>query len=324
MAGVAQRTVYRLRRDVDQKLGRLPLKYFDTHARGDTLSRVTNDIDNIANTLQQSLTQIITSFATIIGVLAMMFWISPMLAVISLLVLPTAAILTMLIARQSQKQFASQWERPGILNGHVEESHTGHAIVKVFGHQEDAIRKFDEENQRVYEASFRAQFISGHHHAGDDVRQQPQLRRHRRASAASRWRPARCPSATCRRSSSTRARSPSRSPRSASIANLLQSTMASAERVFELLDEPEEIADAGAAGGPRERHGPRRPRGRGIPIRAETAAHRRPQRRRPIGRGAGHRRPDRRRQDHRRQPADALLRHRLRHDQDRRHRNPAS
>ena len=162
MAGVSQRTVYRLRREVDQKLGRLPLKYFDTHARGDTLSRVTNDIDNIANTLQQSLTQIITSFATIIGVLAMMFWISPMLAVISLLVLPTAAVLTMLIARQSQKQFAAQWDRTGVLNGHVEESHTGHSIVKVFGHQEDAIRHFDEENQRVYEASFKAQFISGH------------------------------------------------------------------------------------------------------------------------------------------------------------------
>jgi ATP-binding cassette subfamily B protein len=153
MAGVAQRTVYRLRREVDQKLGRLPLRYFDTHAHGDTLSRVTNDIDNIANTLQQSLTQIITSFTTIIGVLAMMFWISPMLAVISLLVLPVAAILTMLIARQSQKQFAAQWERTGVLNGQVEESHTGHAIVKVFGHQEDAVRQFDEENQRVYEAA---------------------------------------------------------------------------------------------------------------------------------------------------------------------------
>ena len=161
MAGVSQRTVYRLRRDVDQKLGRLPLKYFDTHPRGDTLSRVTNDIDNIANTLQQSLTQIITSVATIVGVLAMMFWISPMLAAISLLVLPVAAVATMLIARRSQKQFAAQWERTGILNGHVEESHTGHSIVKSFGHQEDAIRRFDEENERVYEASFKAQFISG-------------------------------------------------------------------------------------------------------------------------------------------------------------------
>jgi ATP-binding cassette subfamily B protein len=242
MAGVAQRTVYRLRREVDQKLGRLPLKYFDTHARGDTLSRVTNDIDNIANTLQQSLTQIITSFTTIIGVLAMMFWISPMLAVISLLVLPIAAILTMLIARQSQKQFATQWERTGVLNGQVEESHTGHSIVKVFGHQEDAIRQFDEENQRVYEASFKAQFISGlimpvmtfvsnlnYVAIGvlggiqvatggmslGDVQAFIQYSRSFTQPIT----------------------------QVASIMNLLQSTMASAERVFELLNEPEELAD---------------------------------------------------------------------------------
>ena len=243
MAGVAQRTVYRQRREVDQKLARLPLKYFDTHSRGDTLSRVTNDIDNIANTLQQSLTQIITSFATIVGVLAMMFWISPMLAAISLLVLPTAAILTMLIARQSQKQFAAQWKRTGVLTGHVEESHTGHSIVKVFGHQEDAISRFDEANQRVYEASFKAQFISGlimpvmtfvsnlnYVAIGvlggiqvatggmslGDVQAFIQYSRSFTQPIT----------------------------QVASIANLLQSTMASAERVFELLDEPEEIPDA--------------------------------------------------------------------------------
>jgi ATP-binding cassette subfamily B protein len=242
MAGVAQRTVYRLRREVDQKLGRLPLKYFDTHQRGDTLSRVTNDIDNIANTLQQSLTQIITSFATIIGVLAMMFWISPMLAVISLLVLPTAAILTMLIARQSQKQFAAQWKLTGTLNGRVEESHTGHSIVKVFGHQEDAIRQFDVENEQVYQASFKAQFISGlimpvmtfvsnlnYVAIGvlggiqvatggmslGDVQAFIQYSRSFTQPIT----------------------------QVASIMNLLQSTMASAERVFELLDEPEELAD---------------------------------------------------------------------------------
>ena len=243
MAGVAQRTVYRLRREVDQKLARLPLKYFDTHPRGDTLSRVTNDIDNIANTLQQSLTQIITSFATIIGVLAMMFWISPMLAAISLLVLPTAAILTMVIARRSQKQFAAQWKMTGVLNGHVEESHTGHSIVKSFGHQEDAIRRFDEENQKVYEASFKAQFISGlimpvmtfvsnlnYVAIGvlggiqvatggmslGDVQAFIQYSRSFTMPIT----------------------------QVASIMNLLQSTMASAERVFELLDEPEELADA--------------------------------------------------------------------------------
>ena len=242
MAGVSQRTVYRLRREVDQKLGRLPLKYFDTHPRGDTLSRVTNDIDNIANTLQQSLTQIITSLATIVGVLAMMFWISPMLAAISLLVIPVAAGSTMLIARRSQKQFAAQWERTGTLNGQVEESHTGHSIVKIYGHQEDAIRHFDEENQRVYEASFKAQFISGIvmpvmgfignlNYVAIAVLGGVQVATGRMSlgdvQAFIQY---------------------SRSftqpiTQTASIANLLQSTMASAERVFELLDESEEIPD---------------------------------------------------------------------------------
>ena len=139
MAGVAQRTVYRLRREVDEKLARLPLRYFDNHPRGDTLSRVTNDIDNIANTLQQTMTQVITSVLTVVGVLIIMFTISPLLAVISLLVVPSAIVTTVLIARRSQTQFAAQWERTGTLNGHVEEMHTGHNLVKVFGHQQEAI-----------------------------------------------------------------------------------------------------------------------------------------------------------------------------------------
>jgi ATP-binding cassette subfamily B multidrug efflux pump len=242
MAGVAQRTVYRLRREVDQKLGRLPLRYFDTHAHGDTLSRVTNDIDNIANTLQQSLTQIITSFTTIIGVLAMMFWISPMLAVISLLVLPVAAILTMLIARQSQKQFAAQWERTGVLNGQVEESHTGHAIVKVFGHQEDAVRQFDEENQRVYEASFKAQFISGL------IMPVMTFVSNLNYVAIGVLGGMQVATGSMNLGDVQAFIQYSRSftqpiTQVASIMNLLQSTMASAERVFELLNEPEEVAD---------------------------------------------------------------------------------
>ena len=243
MAGVAQRTVYRLRRDVDRKLGRLPLKYFDTHPRGDTLSRVTNDIDNIANTLQQSLTQIITSVAVIIGVLAMMFWISPVLAAISLLVLPTAAILTMLIARQSQKQFATQWERTGILNGQVEESHTGHPIVKSFGHQEDAIRKFDETNQQVFEASFKAQFISGL------IMPVMTFVSNLNYVAIGVLGGIQVANGTMSLGDVQAFIQYSRSftqpiTQVASIANLLQSTLASAERVFELLNEPEEIPDA--------------------------------------------------------------------------------
>ena len=139
MAGVTQRTVYRMRRDVDAKLSRLPLSYFDSHPRGDTLSRVTNDIDNIGNSLQQTLTQLITALCTIIGVLAMMFWISPLLAVISLLTVPLSIAVTVFIAKRSSVQFAAQWAQTGKLNGHVEEMHTGHSIVKAFGRQQEAI-----------------------------------------------------------------------------------------------------------------------------------------------------------------------------------------
>jgi ATP-binding cassette subfamily B multidrug efflux pump len=161
MAGVVQRIVYRMRSDVSDKLARLPLKYFDDHARGDTLSRVTNDIDNIQQTLQQTLGQIITAILTIIGVVVMMFWISPLLAVISLLTIPVSVVVTMLIAKRSQKQFALQWESTGTLNGHVEEMFSGHNIVKVFGRQKEAIAAFEEQNDQLYQASFKAQFISG-------------------------------------------------------------------------------------------------------------------------------------------------------------------
>jgi len=161
MAGVTQRTVYRMRRDVDEKLSRLPLRYFDSHPRGDTLSRVTNDIDNIANSLQQTLTQLITALCTIVGVLAMMIWISPLLAVISLLTVPLSIAVTVYIAKRSQVQFAAQWARTGTLNGHVEEMHTGHSIVKAFGRQQEAIDTFDTENEALFQSSYRAQFLSG-------------------------------------------------------------------------------------------------------------------------------------------------------------------
>jgi len=161
MAGVTQRTVYTLRQDVEHKIGRLPLRYFDTHARGDLLSRVTNDIDNISTTMQQVLTQLITSVLTVVGVLVMMFWISPLLAVISLLVVPLSFVLTMVIARRSQKHFVAQWEWTGRLNGHVEEMFTGHDIVQVFGHRQRAIDDFSQLNEQMYEASYKAQFVSG-------------------------------------------------------------------------------------------------------------------------------------------------------------------
>ena len=167
-------------RRVDQKLGRLPLAYFDGESRGDILSRVTNDIDNISQTLQQSLTQLITSMLTVVGVLIMMLTISPLLAVISVLVVPVSIVVTMVIAKRSQKQFAAQWERTGTLNGHVEEMHTGHAIVKLFGRQEEAIELFDAPER----AALRGELPGAVHlradPAGDDVHLQPQLRRDRR------------------------------------------------------------------------------------------------------------------------------------------------
>ncbi|TMD48411.1 MAG: ABC transporter ATP-binding protein [Chloroflexi bacterium] len=161
MAGVAQRTVFGLRQDVEAKMARLPLKYFDSHPHGDLLSRVTNDIDNISTTLQQGLTQILTSTLTIVGVLAVMVWISPLLAVVALITVPLSIVVTLLVARRSQKQFAAQWARTGTLNGHVEQMHTGHVLVQVFGRRQKAIEEFNQQNQALYEASFRAQFLSG-------------------------------------------------------------------------------------------------------------------------------------------------------------------
>ena len=161
MAGVAQRTVYGMRRDVEAKLARLPLSYFDSHAHGDLLSRVTNDIDNITTTLQQGLSQLLTSALTNVGVCGKMYRISPQLAGISLVTVPVSFAVTLLVARRSQREFSAQWEWTGTLNGHVEETHTGHALVQVFGRRRGAIEEFERQNARLYDASFRAQFLSG-------------------------------------------------------------------------------------------------------------------------------------------------------------------
>jgi ATP-binding cassette subfamily B protein len=161
MAGVTQRTVYALRADVEQKINRLPLTYFDRHARGDLLSRVTNDIDNVATTLQQVLTQLITSVLTVVGVLIMMLVISPLLALISLLAVPLSFGVTLAIARRSHPHFIAQWDWTGRLNGHVEEMYTGHDVVKIYGRQNEAIEEFDRLNEQMYASSYQAQFISG-------------------------------------------------------------------------------------------------------------------------------------------------------------------
>ncbi len=161
MAGITQRAMYGLRREVEDKLARLPLRYFDSHPHGDILSRVTNDIDNLTTTIQQGLSQLLTSVLTVAGVLGMMFWISPLLAAVCVIVVPLALVITFVIARRSQVQFAAQWDETGALNGLVEETHTAHALVQVFGRRQAVIDQFGRQNRRMYEASFRAQFLSG-------------------------------------------------------------------------------------------------------------------------------------------------------------------
>lgn len=160
-AYVVQRTIYRMRQEIEDKLARVPLSYFDRNQRGEVLSRVTNDVDNVSQTLTQVLAQLITSALTIVGVLGMMFWISWVLALVALITVPLAVLVTAKIAKRSQPQFIRQWASTGRLNAQVEEMYTGHALVKVYGHQDAAIEEFVGENEQLYEATFRSQFISG-------------------------------------------------------------------------------------------------------------------------------------------------------------------
>ncbi|QDZ16559.1 ABC transporter ATP-binding protein [Humibacter ginsenosidimutans] len=159
--GITMRTVYRLRKDVEAKIHRLPLKYFDTMPRGELLSRVTNDIDNVQQSLQQTMSQVVTSLLTVVGVLVLMFVISPLLALIALVSIPLTLVVTVLIARRSQKMFVAQWRHTGTLNAQIEETYTGHAIVKVFGRQREVNERFAAKNEELYKASFGAQFVSG-------------------------------------------------------------------------------------------------------------------------------------------------------------------
>ncbi len=161
MAGVAQRTMYQLRREVDEKLSRLPLKYFDSRTHGEIMSRAVNDMDNLSTTLQQSITQLITSAVTLLGVIVMMLTISPLLSLVVVLTLPLSLLVTMGIAKRSQTYFRRQQRALGDLNGHVEEMYTGHKIVKAFGREGQSIAEFNERNDKLYDAGWRAQFVSG-------------------------------------------------------------------------------------------------------------------------------------------------------------------
>ena len=158
---VVQGTVLRMRSDVEDKVNRLPLSYFDAQPRGELLSRVTNDIDNVSQTLQQTLNQLLISILTVVGVLSMMFWISPLLALVALASVPISMFVTRAVMRRSQGLFVQQWRSTGKLNAHIEETFSGHALVKVFGRQHEAERVFDEQNDDLFRASFGAQFVSG-------------------------------------------------------------------------------------------------------------------------------------------------------------------
>jgi ATP-binding cassette subfamily B protein len=161
MSGVAQRTMYRLRKEIDEKLSRLPLKYFDGHTHGEIMSRAVNDMDNLSTVIQQSVTQFITSVVTLIGVIVLMLTISPLLSLIVVLTLPLSLLVTIGVAKRSQNYFRAQQRSLGALNGHVEEMYTGHKIVKAFGREQQSIVEFNERNEQLYQASWRAQFVSG-------------------------------------------------------------------------------------------------------------------------------------------------------------------
>ena len=247
---VVQRTVFRLRNDVEAKLNRLPLKYFDGQPRGEMLSRVTNDIDNIAQTLQQTLSQLLTSLLTVIGVLGMMIYVSPLLSIIALITIPLSALLTVVVAKRSQPQFVAQWATTGKLNGHIEEMFTGHALVKVFGRQHEAEEQFAEQNDELYEASFRAQFISG------IIQPAMMFLGNLNYVAIAVIGGLRVASGSMSLGDVQAFIQYSRQftqpiTQVASMANLLQSGVASAERVFELLDAEEQIPDPVPGGGAR-------------------------------------------------------------------------
>jgi ATP-binding cassette subfamily B protein len=242
MSSVAQKTVYDLREDVNQKLERLPLKYYDGRPNGETLSRVTNDIDTIGSTLQQSVTSFITSIVTIVGILIMMLTISPLLTLISLVSLPLSIFAIRPILKRSQKYFADQQRTLGQLNGHVEEMYTGHPVVKAFGHERKAVEQFDAVNDELYEAGRKAQFISGIimpmmmfignisyvliSVVGGVLVTQRSISIGDIQAFITYTRQFTQPIT-----------------QTANIANIVQSTVAAAERVFELLDEEEEVKE---------------------------------------------------------------------------------
>lgn len=242
MAGVAQRTMYDLRRAVDEKISRLPLRYFDTKTNGEVLSRITNDVDTVQNTLQQGVTQVITSVTTVIGIFIMMLSISPLMTLIAVLTLPLSLFSSMFIVKKSQRWFRAQQKEIGDLNGHVEEMFSGHNVVKAFNRQDKVTEEFEEINTRLYRCGWKAQFLSsimmpivglignigyllvcvtggltviaGKLLVGEIQSFVQYMRQFTQPIS-----------------------------QTANIMNMLQSTLAAAERIFEMLDETEEIPE---------------------------------------------------------------------------------
>ncbi|MEU6760785.1 ABC transporter ATP-binding protein [Streptomyces sp. NPDC046685] len=247
-------TVYRMREELQAKLSRLPLSYFDQQKRGEVLSRATNDIDNIGQTLQQTMGQLLNSLLTIVGVLAMMFWISPLLALVALVTVPVSVFVAAKIGKKSQPQFVAQWKTTGALNAHIEEMYSGHTLVKVFGRQKESAALFAEQNEALYRASFKAQLVSGI--------MQPVMFfisniNYVLVAVVGGLRVA---SGTLSIGDVQAFIQYSRQfsmPLSqvASMANLVQSGVASAERVYELLDAAEQEPDAEVPERPQELHG---------------------------------------------------------------------
>ncbi len=242
MAGVSQKIVYNMRKDVNEKLNKLPIKYFDTKTHGEIMSRVTNDIDTISNSLQQSMTQLISAVITLVGIIIMMLSISPLLTVITFVTIPLSLLVTVVTAKRSQKYFSGQQKSLGELNGHVEEMYSNHNIVKAFGREKKSINEFDTINDRLYSYGWRSQFISGIimpclNFVGNlgyvaicviggilvskrvinigDIQAFIQYSKQFTQPIV----------------------------QTANIANIIQSTIAAAERVFEVLEETEEIPD---------------------------------------------------------------------------------
>lgn len=246
--------VYRMREELQAKLSRLPLSYFDQQKRGEVLSRATNDIDNIGQTLQQTLGQLMNSLLTIVGVLAMMFWISPLLALVALATVPVAMVVAAKIGKKSQPQFVAQWKSTGALNAHIEEMYSGHALVKVFGRQKESAEVFAEQNEELYRASFKAQLVSGI--------MQPVMFfvsniNYVLVAVVGGLRVA---SGTLSIGDVQAFIQYSRQfsmplTQVASMANLVQSGVASAERVYELMDAPEQEPDAEVPERPQELRG---------------------------------------------------------------------